>query len=239
MNEIRDFKGIWIPKEIWFDERLSPLDKIVLMEIDSLDCGENGCYASNKWLSSRCQCSERKITEAISKLKKLGMITFSAFDGRTRTLRSCLEKTATPPSKNHEAASQKLLHSNKESNKGSNKEKSISIDDDDGFEEFWDAYPKKVEKKAAQAIWDKLKPNPELRQIILADLRHRLEPGGAWYRKEKQYIKNASGYLNGRRWEDETEVTRIAKSARPAEVQLTEEQRAIIDRLTAEGFNYG
>ena len=52
----RDFKGIWIPKEIWLDERLNALDKIILAEINSLD-GEDGCYASNQYLAEFCQCS--------------------------------------------------------------------------------------------------------------------------------------------------------------------------------------
>jgi hypothetical protein len=39
----RDFKGVWIPKEIWLDERLNALEKIILTEIDSLDATERGC----------------------------------------------------------------------------------------------------------------------------------------------------------------------------------------------------
>lgn len=44
MAEIRDFKGVWIPKEVWLDTRLNALDKVILTEIDSLDNGERGCY---------------------------------------------------------------------------------------------------------------------------------------------------------------------------------------------------
>ena len=33
----REWRGIWIPKEVWLDERLSALEKIILFEIDSLD----------------------------------------------------------------------------------------------------------------------------------------------------------------------------------------------------------
>lgn len=44
----RDFKGIWIPKELWECKELSTSEKIVLLEIDSLDTGEDGCYASIK-----------------------------------------------------------------------------------------------------------------------------------------------------------------------------------------------
>lgn len=84
----RGFKGIWIPKEIWLDRRLTPLDKFVLMEINSLDNDETGCYASNKHIADVCMCSERKISECISKLIDLGYIERVAFDGRNRVIRT-------------------------------------------------------------------------------------------------------------------------------------------------------
>jgi hypothetical protein len=33
----RDFKGIWIPKEIWLLKDLNYIQKILLIEIDSLN----------------------------------------------------------------------------------------------------------------------------------------------------------------------------------------------------------
>lgn len=91
-NQKRDFKGIWIPKEIWFNEELTCLEKIILMEVDSLDNEETGCYASNEYLAKFCQCSANKVSVAISKLIKLGYITVQSFDGRTRILKSSLFK---------------------------------------------------------------------------------------------------------------------------------------------------
>lgn len=106
MGQLRDFKGIWIPKEIWLDSRLNALDKIILAEIDSLD-NEDGCFASNEYLAEFCQCSERKVSEAISKLIKTGYIVVKNFDGRRRTLQSCIAKNESLPRKNCEADSQK------------------------------------------------------------------------------------------------------------------------------------
>jgi hypothetical protein len=37
MKENRDFKGVWIPKEIWINTDLSIIEKVLLVEIDSLD----------------------------------------------------------------------------------------------------------------------------------------------------------------------------------------------------------
>ena len=70
----RDFEGIWIPRGIWLDKELNALDKIIFVEIDSLDATEEGCYASNKYLAEFCQCTETKISTSIKKLSELGYI---------------------------------------------------------------------------------------------------------------------------------------------------------------------
>lgn len=88
---VRDFKGVWIPKEVWLDTDLNALDKIILVEIDSLDSGERGCFASNKYLAEFCQCSESKVSRSISKLTKLGYVSVKSFNGRCRVLKSLLK----------------------------------------------------------------------------------------------------------------------------------------------------
>lgn len=90
----RSFKGVWIPAEVYLDGRLNALEKIILAEIDSLDVGERGCFATNQYIASFCQCSERKVTEAISKLIHFGYIRQENFNGRSRILRSCLAEFA-------------------------------------------------------------------------------------------------------------------------------------------------
>ena len=198
----RDFKGVWIPKEVWLDDRLSMLDKGILTEIDSLDSGEDGCFASNEHLAKFCQCSERKASESVSKLTKLGYVRVASFDGRKRFLRSCLAKTSRQNSGNCEAESQKVRDSNT-SNKPLNKPHNSLSSIDDAFVAFWSAYPRKDGKQDAIKAWKALKPNEELQQTILNDIHRRLEKGGTWFGTEKRFIKMASSYLRGKRWEDE------------------------------------
>ena len=102
----REFRGVWFPAEVWLDSRLTALEKIILLEVDSLD-GEDGCYASNEYLAKFCQCSQAKVSAAISKLKKLGYVRVASFDGRTRVLHSCLQFSIGQPSKIYESASEK------------------------------------------------------------------------------------------------------------------------------------
>ena len=112
----RDFKGIWIPAEVWLDERLNPLEKVILMEIDSLDCGEKGCYASNEYIAGFCQCSESKVAHAVTRLVELGYVSRKSFDGRQRILQSRLAKFARQNSKVCKADVQNLQESNIDSN---------------------------------------------------------------------------------------------------------------------------
>lgn len=87
--EDREFKGVWIPRQVWLDERLNMLEKGILTEIDSLD-NENGCTASNEYLAKFCQCSETKVSLAIKKLIELDYISQKSFNGRVRILKSRL-----------------------------------------------------------------------------------------------------------------------------------------------------
>lgn len=104
----RDFKGVWIPKEIWLDDRLTALDKVIFVEIDSLDDGETGCYASNQYLAEFCQCSITKVSNAVAKLTELGYIETASFDGRKRVLKSRLTKSVRQDNEKCKADEQKV-----------------------------------------------------------------------------------------------------------------------------------
>ncbi len=69
----RDFKGVWIPKEIWLSPDLTIMEKLFLVEIDSLD-GKNGCYASNAKFSEFFQISKGRCTQIIKSLEQKKLI---------------------------------------------------------------------------------------------------------------------------------------------------------------------
>ena len=74
MEEKRQFKGVWIPAEVWLDENLSIIEKCLLTEIDSLEDNEKGCYASNKYFSGFFKVSTARISQLINNLKKKNYI---------------------------------------------------------------------------------------------------------------------------------------------------------------------
>ena len=71
----REFRGIWIPKEVWLNKDLSANEKILLAEIDSLGGLSDGCFASNQYLAEFFGLSKDRISKLISGLKNKGYIT--------------------------------------------------------------------------------------------------------------------------------------------------------------------
>ena len=98
--ENRDFKGIWIPKEIWLCKDLSALDRIIYAEIDSLD-GENHCTASNSYFADFCGVGVATVTRSIAKLEKLGYIDVQHIEGEYRVI-----KVSRHPNQNDEGSNQ-------------------------------------------------------------------------------------------------------------------------------------
>jgi len=74
MTEERAFRGVWIPAEIWLNRELSLQEKVMLIEIDSLQHPQKGCFKSNKKLAEFFGLSPNRVSEVISSLKKKGWI---------------------------------------------------------------------------------------------------------------------------------------------------------------------
>jgi hypothetical protein len=85
----RDFKGIWIPREIWLAKDLSCQEKCLWAEIHSLfDRERGGCYASNEYLMEFFGIKERRLQEMMANLKHKGWVVQVSFDGRTRIIKA-------------------------------------------------------------------------------------------------------------------------------------------------------
>lgn len=95
-NAIRNFKGIWIPKNIYLNQNLSWTEKILLIEIDNLD-NDRGCFASNKHFAKFLNVKENTVSIYIKHLKELGFVEQISFDGRTRVLKVNQELFTTTP----------------------------------------------------------------------------------------------------------------------------------------------
>ena len=70
------------------------------------------------------------------------------------------------------------------------------------FDEFWQAYPKKVGKGYAQECFKKIKPSRKLLDTMLEAIAKQ-KKSDMWKRDKGQYIPNPSTWLNQKRWEDD------------------------------------
>ncbi len=84
-----------------------------------------------------------------------------------------------------------------------------------GFDQFWEAYPNKKGKLAAQRAWQRIKGRPPLPAILQAlDTQKR---GEQWQRERGRFIPHPATWINQGRWDDETKPTTPAKP-KPAPV---------------------
>ena len=95
---------------------------------------------------------------------------------------------------------EKEKEKDKENKKESKKEK---METAERFSRFWHEYPRKESKVAAQRAFEKLKPDEELLQTMIAAI-HRQKDSAQWQENGGQYIPHPSSWLNNHRWEDET-----------------------------------
>ena len=93
----------------------------------------------------------------------------------------------------------------------------------DGFDLFWQAYPRKTAKAAALKAFTKAAPSADLLdEMLQAIAKQRLSAD--WTREGGAYIPHPATWINGRRWEDEgTDM--------PATRHETPRQKAAIDRV--------
>lgn len=81
----REFKGVWIPKDIWLHPGLTLTEKALLAEIDSFTGDGKAFYKSNDTIQEEYKISRPTISKAIKKLESIGYIKV-VFDGRRRKL---------------------------------------------------------------------------------------------------------------------------------------------------------
>ncbi len=172
----RDFKGVWIPKEIYLNTNLSWTEKILLVEINSLDTGE-GCFAGNEYLGKFLGKSSGSIANTISQLRSRKIIVDRRFDGRKRyiSVNSALMKTLKQDSLKHEGSvNEKMKHSNTSINTINNK----------------DIYKKKkFIPPSVQEVKDFIKANPELSNIDPVDFWKGYNDGD-WYDTHGKPVRN-------------------------------------------------
>ena len=74
MDEVRRFKGIWIPADIWLREDLTATEKVLLADIDSFTGNGHLFYKSNATLVKELGVSESTVKRAVKHLSDLRLV---------------------------------------------------------------------------------------------------------------------------------------------------------------------
>lgn len=99
----RQFKGVWIPAEIYLNSELSWTEKILITEIFSFQKSD-GCFASNEYLADFLNVSVKTVANALTHLRQLGLVQVDGY-GKQRILTVSLSQnreTFTEESRNRE-----------------------------------------------------------------------------------------------------------------------------------------
>ena len=129
----RNFKGVWIPKEIWLDENVGWIEKAFLVEINSLD-NESGCFASNNYLSKFFGVSKGRCSQIITLLKDKRYIEV----GYERNGKQITKRIIRVVKKLNRGYLENAQDNNTITNNTTNK-----LNDDDVVKEKWNTFAKK------------------------------------------------------------------------------------------------
>lgn len=198
-----------IPKMIMQDRNLHIAAKAIYAYLASFAGAASCCYPSRGKICSDLGISNDTFSKYLKQLTECGYLTVAQekehgrFAHNVYTLLDmvvpCPIVSDTEDSGHGEMVStSNSSKSNKNKKKNSNTKGSTS-----GFGDFWTVYPKKKAKEAAKKAWDKLRPDEELRSIILQAVQAQIN-NPDWKKAGGQYIPHPASWLNGRRWEDET-----------------------------------
>jgi hypothetical protein len=75
------------------------------------------------------------------------------------------------------------------------------------FKEFWEAYPKKVNKKGCYKSFCKIK-NLKAEMPLIMEALERFKASKGWLKDNGQFIPHPTTWINQERWKDEQAVTR-------------------------------
>jgi hypothetical protein len=202
----RYFKGYWMPVELIEDDRLSWMEKLLLVEIDALSRNRaEGCCAKNKHFARHLHVNEGTIANAITHLRRLGYVEDVRFDGRLRWIR------ARQPSSFHEGSLHKIMKPAASEPHSAGKQK-LNVIVNGQAEQIYSAYPRKVAKpRALGAIRSALTK----RKVPFDELLEKTQAfADIWAdapTTELDFIPYPASWFNAERYNDDPKTWRRAK----------------------------
>jgi len=159
---------------------------VMLWLIASEDETKHGRLPDNRRLCFRLRISEKELAQAIIKLSH--WLEHDDIDAISNRYQGDAPERA---SEETEAEAE-----------AEHRSPSVIKSADDGFVAFWQTYPKKAGKGAAERLWKKLKPDLP----VVLEAIERAKESDQWRKDGGQFIPFPATWLNQRRWEDEPDT---------------------------------
>lgn len=239
MSMERKFKGVWIPADTWLDRNLSITEKVMMVEIGSLETDARGCYASNAHFAEFFGLSISRVSEIISGLAAKGMLDVEQIREGKRVIERRIrvvpveterrqdqsspfdksntpsENAANPFGKHVEPPSENTQGSNTNilSNTKSSKALSTGVVEGavDAFELFWKSSLKNGSKKKALELFNAYCKRTKTDAMALALI---LVNDTAARKKAQQFgfdKLHVTTYLSQERWTDQVPAAETGK----------------------------
>ena len=130
----REFKGVWIPRDLYLNEELNWTEKLLILEIDCFSKNGMPCFISNEHLCKHLKVSASTVEKALKKTEDFGYISRSheVIHGHNRRIlrMQTVINNGSIPSKTTVDTRKKVRHNNTSkdtSNNTMNKGKPIKI----------------------------------------------------------------------------------------------------------------
>jgi len=138
----REFLGIWIPAEVWLDQRLTMTEKAFMAEVESFSKNGKTFHKSNDTIRQQYGITPKTVQRIIKKLVELELLE-CYFNGRVRHLSlGSMGKMSSLHGKNDDSASSKLPHTNtvERTTKNTFKKEVVFPFTENEFLEVWKAW---------------------------------------------------------------------------------------------------
>lgn len=216
------------------------------IEVHSM--GDLGCIASNKTFSMDTGLATIKISQYLLELKNMGWIDYSlGLDNKRSPIVPILKivvpyhiKSDTLSLKKGHPLTKKVYRENiidniieKNIDIPSQSSEKVKVSLFELFEEFYNLYPKHVDKKNALKSWEKaIKTNDP--KMIIDNLSQQIQAN--MFSEEKKYIAAPAVWLNNERWENEIiqTIENIPFWKCPKEIQWKYESMVASELFTTE-----
>ena len=182
-----------MPNKILFDRNLSDKEKLLFCLISSLCAEKWYCRATNEYMGEKLWVTYRTIREHVSKLQSKWYITVEIESNSKRTIRLRGEENFPEGGRNLPTRGEENFPQNNIIN-------SIIEQDMVKFNEFWNRYPKKVQKKDTEKKFRSLSLE---KQQLAIDALDKFKQTDQW---KRWFVPNPTTYINQERRNDELEL---------------------------------